>query len=302
MNDASSSLNPAEEAGPRHVPVLLAESMAALQVRPGGRYLDVTLGLGGHTEAILDRCAPDGRVTAMDRDPAALALARRRLDRFGDRLVLINDNFSNVGARGFPLGSFDGVLADLGVSSLQLDSPERGFSFLRGGPLDMRMGIEGETALEYLRRVSAEELEERLRDAGEERFARRLARNLRSGAPRWSTTMDVAEAVAHSIPRRGHGHPATRVFLALRMAVNLEMESLRAFLSTIPGLLSNGGRLVVLTFHSTEDRVVKRFYRAGGPGEGRLTPVGKKPWVPGEEEQARNPRSRSAKMRVFEAP
>ncbi len=284
-----------------HVPVLLTECLAGLQVRPGGHYGDVTVGLGGHAESILDASGPTGTLIAFDRDPASLAAARDRLERFGNRVRFVKGNFDRFDERGgVPPNSMDGLLADLGVSSPQLDQPERGFSLMRSGPLDMRMDpTEGPTASEVLSRATEGEIEGWLRAAGEERFARKLARRLFESAPNFKTTEDMATAVSRWVPRRGKSHPATRVFLALRMAVNRELESLGEFLSRAPGVLKSGGRLGVITFHSSEDRVVKWFGRKAAE-EGRLKIITKKPLTPSDAEQRDNPRSRSAKLRVFE--
>jgi len=279
-----------------HSPVLVAECLEALRVRPGGRYLDATVGLGGHTEAILFASDPDGRVTGLDRDEFALARARERLEAFGERFRLVKGNFADAPAL-LAGESYDGVLADLGVSSMQLLTPERGFGFSAEGALDMRMDPSGgPTAAEYLKAATPGELEARLREAGEERFARKLAVLLKTGSDDLRTTGDLARAVARAIPRRGRSHPATRVFLALRMAVNEEMESLQRFLEGAAGLLAPGGRLAVISFHSTEDRIVKRF-RAEERGLRRVT---KPPVAPGWDEGRKNRRSRSAKLRVFE--
>lgn len=294
--DGESSLNE----NVRHTPVLLAESLAGLNVRPGGIYLDLTVGLGGHAAAIAEAVGPTGRVEGLDQDPAALALASERLKPWADRVRLTAGNFERFDENlGLQPASVDGILADLGVSSLQLDEAARGFGFSREGPLDMRMGSTGETALEYLRRVSPEELEAALRDAGEERFARKLAARLKEHAPEWATTKDLADAVCRWIPRRGRSHPATRVFLGLRMAVNREMPRLRSMLERAPEVLRPGGRLAVITFHSTEDRVVKRYGKEEWR-EGPLRAVNKKVLIASREEQRVNPRSRSAKLRVFE--
>ncbi len=263
--------------------------------------MDVTVGLGGHAEAILEGSGPSGTLIALDQDPTSLAFSRERLARFGDRVGFVAGNFDRFDERaGILPGTLDGILADLGVSSPQLDREERGFSFMRSGPLDMRMDpTQGPTALELLSRASEHEIEGWLRSAGEERFARKLARRLFESAPDFKTTEDVASAVCRWVPRRGKSHPATRVFLALRMAVNRELESLEEFLKRAPRVLKSGGRLAIITFHSSEDRIVK-WYGRGAAGEGVLKIITKKPLEPSEEEQRANPRSRSAKLRVFE--
>jgi len=280
-----------------HVPVLLGQAVDALAVKPGGAYLDGTVGFGGHAEEILRRSAPDGSLIGIDRDAATLAAAGKRLAGFGPRARLWHGNHADFDTALATAQKFDGMLLDLGISSAQVDDAERGFSFMREGPLDMRMDTSrGETAAQYLTRVPPDELEDVLRDAGEERFAGKLTRLLTSRP--WTTTGELAEAVARTIPRRGRSHPATRVFLALRLAVNREMESLRVFLKKAPDHLNAGGRLVVITFHSTEDRIVKRFYaRDDAAG---MRKIGKSPAIPSWDERKANRRSRSAKLRVFE--
>jgi 16S rRNA (cytosine1402-N4)-methyltransferase len=289
------------DGGGAHWPVLLAESLIGLAVRPGGRYVDATVGLGGHAEAILEASAPDGRLIAVDRDPTSLAAARDRLARFGDRVTFVAGNYDRFDERaGLTPGLIDGIVADLGVSSPQLDRGERGFSLMRTGPLDMRMDpTRGPTAREFLMGASQDELESCLKAAGEARFARKLARRLLEAAPDLTTTDQLAAAVCRWVPRRGKTHPATRVFLALRMAVNQELESLTEFLHRAGGVLKPGGRLAVISFHSGEDRLVKWFGR-GEAAAGRLRIITKKPLEASEEEQRLNPRSRSAKLRVFE--
>ncbi len=284
-----------------HAPVLLGPAVEALRPRSGGVYLDATVGLGGHAAEILRLSAPDGRLWGMDRDGEALARAAERLSVFGGRVRLVHGNFARLDERLPSLREekLDGILADLGVSSLQLDDPARGFSFQREGPLDMRMDrSQGETALSYLQRALPEELAERLSEAGEGRQAKRLARFLLEGAGQWRTTADLERGLEKVLPRWGATHPATRVFLALRLAVNREMESLREFLGKAPLFLKPGGRLAVISFHSTEDRIVKRA--AEGAAWKRMRAVTRSPVAPGPEELERNPRSRSAKLRVFE--
>jgi 16S rRNA (cytosine1402-N4)-methyltransferase len=264
-----------------HEPVLLEEAMGFLAPHACGTYCDATVGMGGHAAAILERCAPNGRVVGIDRDREALGMAGQALARFGERAVLAHAPFSRMrvvleSAGALPL---DGCIADLGVSSVQLDRAERGFSFRRSGPLDMRMDQSaGESAADLLDRVDEEELERVLRDLGEERFARRIARAIveARGSDELATTGGLAELVARSVPRRERGKdPATRVFQALRIAVNDELGELDRFLQHAPACLKPGGRLVVIAFHSLEDRMVKRRFRAlagagWGDDEGRF--------------------------------
>ncbi len=285
-----------------HQPVLLEESMRFLQVHPGGIYLDATVGLGGHSYEMLIRSSPDGKVVGIDRDPQALEMAAERLRSFGNRFSSVHGNYAGYcDDTSGEKGGFNGVLIDLGVSSFQLMEPSRGFSFQREGPLDMRMDpTQGQTAFDYLRKVSPEELEERLNDAGEVRFAKKLVPFLLKGIDHWQNTKDLANAISKVLPRRGKSHPATRVFLALRMAVNQELEGLRKFLEHVPDLLKPGGRLVIISFHSTEDRLAKRFFSDVWKTMSVMKRVTKSPVIPGWEERKKNARSRSAKMRVYE--
>ena len=306
--------------------MLLDEALAGLALRPTGAYIDATYGRGGHAGAILERLGPDGRLLAIDRDPDAVAAAR---DRFGadPRMRIAQGDFAMLGEiaeQHAPHGGFDGILMDLGVSSPQLDHPERGFSFRFGGPLDMRMDpTSGVSAAEWLAAVELDELTGVIRTLGEERFARRIARAIVAAREREpiETTTRLAEIVAGAVPRRERDrHPATRTFQAIRMAVNAELEALDAALEAVPDLLAPGGRLAVISFHSLEDRRVKRFIRAaaGAAPEvkrdhrgqvlpqadapaARLRPVGK-PATPGEAELRDNPRARSARLRVAERP
>lgn len=297
-----------------HLPVLLDQTMAWLAPRPGGSYCDATVGLAGHARAVLERSAPDGRLIGLDRDPDALAAARARLEPFGDRVTLVHARFAEARAVLERLGMIpvDGFLVDLGVSSPQLDRPERGFSFRHDGPLDMRMDpTQGETAAELLRRVDEAELARIIRDFGEERHAARVARAIveaRRNEP-LETTGKLAAIVARAVPGREPGkNPATRTFQALRIAVNQELEQLEQFLTVIADCLKPGGRLCVIAFHSLEDRIVKQRLRAlAGRGPGGVktgTPLfrllTKHVVVADREEQVRNPRSRSAHLRAAE--
>ncbi|MFZ5722350.1 MAG: 16S rRNA (cytosine(1402)-N(4))-methyltransferase RsmH [Pseudomonadota bacterium] len=304
-----------------HRTVLLNEAVDALQVRPDGIYVDGTFGRGGHSREILRRLGAAGRLLAIDRDPEAVA-AGERLAHEDGRFVIVHGDFSalsvQVDARGWR-GRVNGLLLDLGVSSPQLDDPARGFSFLRDGPLDMRMNPQaGESAAEFLARASAEEMETVFRELGEERFSRRIAQAIvraRATHP-LTTTGQLSGIVAAAIPSREAGkNPATRVFQALRIHVNRELEQLADTLAQAIDLLAPGGRLVVISFHSLEDRIVKRFMQfhergpelprglplPAGAHASRLRTVGKAVKA-GDEEIAANPRARSAVLRVAEIP
>jgi 16S rRNA (cytosine1402-N4)-methyltransferase len=298
-----------------HLSVLLDEAMTWLAPRAGGRYCDATLGAGGHAQAVLERSAPDGRLIGLDRDPAALATAGERLQPFGDRVTLVHARFSEARAvlERLEMIPVDGFLVDLGVSSPQLDRAERGFSFRQDGPLDMRMDpTQGETAAELLRRVDEAELTGIIRDLGEERHAARVARAIidaRRAGP-IETTGGLAAIVARALPRHEPGkNPATRTFQALRITVNDELGELERFLAVAADCLRPGGRLVVIAFHSLEDRIVKRRLRAlagkiGAAGEpagpALLRLLTKHVVVPGDDERRRNPRARSARLRAAE--
>ena len=309
----------------RHVPVLLAEAVAALSIRAGGTYVDGTFGRGGHSRAILDVDAPGpaARVVAIDRDPAAEAAASGLAD---PRFTFRRAWFSELPAvlAGLGIAAVDGVLLDLGVSSPQIDDPERGFSFRTDGPLDMRMDpARGESAAEYLARADARELKEVLRDYGEERFAQSIARAIvaaRASAP-VERTRQLAALVAQAVRSRPRGDwsqdPATRTFQALRIFVNRELAELALTLPRIVLLLNPGGRLAVISFHSLEDRIVKRFFAqasqpfGGDPRLARLPiPTDALPGAPlalvgrairpSAREVDANPRARSATLRVAE--
>ena len=307
----------------QHLPVMLRETLDGLNVRQGGRYIDGTLGGGGHAEAILRAAGPNGRLLGFDRDPEAIERVRARLAPFGDRFEAVHANFAEmaVPARERGFDPVDGILLDLGVSSFQLDEPGRGFSFQHDGPLDMRMDTtRGETAAELLARLAGDPgaLAAILLDYGEEPRAARVARALceaQSRAP-LTSTRQLAETVEKALGgRRGAArHPATRTFQALRIAVNGELDAVAAGLEAGLSLLAPGGRMAVITFHSLEDRIVKRVFaehvgrweslQAGGRrrigSEPAVTAVLRHPAVPGEDEQSSNARSRSAKLRIVE--
>jgi 16S rRNA (cytosine1402-N4)-methyltransferase len=283
----------------RHEPVLLAECLEALAVRPGGFYVDGTLGLGGHARAILEASAPTGTLLGADRDSEALAEARAALAPFGERARLEHAEFSSVPGL---LGDArpDGILLDLGVSSLQLDSAERGFSFQQDGPLDMRMDrTRPGTAAEAVNRLPEPRLADILHELGEEPAARRVARAIVAArrARRLATTAELAAVVRRAAHRRPGLDPATRTFQALRIHVNRELEGLGDTLGRLARCLAPQGRLAVISFHSLEDRAVKRAFRAlDGDGFGLVT---RKPVRPAAAEVARNPRARSAKLRAI---
>lgn len=289
-----------------HAPVMVREVLDTLRPARGGLFVDCTVGLGGHATALLEAGA--ARLIGLDRDPRALAEAAARLAPFGSRVELVHADYRDLAnvldARQVPV--VDGILADLGVSSMQLDAPGRGFSFRRDEPLDMRMDQSaGETAADVVRTASEAELADVIFHFGEERYARRVARALvyaREQAP-VDTTGRLAEIVRRSIPGRGYQRidPATRTFQALRIRVNRELDRLDAFLEAAASRLRAGGRLAVIAFHSLEDRIVKHTFRALAPyGSLAFGLVGRKPVIPGEDECSENPRARSAKLRAIE--
>lgn len=302
-----------------HESVLVQEVVEYLNVRSGMTYVDGTAGRGGHLEAIL--AAGASRTIGVDRDPQAIDATSHKLKSFGKRVELFPGRFSELpqllggGVR------VDGIVLDLGISSPQVDDPSRGFSFSKAGPLDMRMDpTQGPTALDLIRDLTVEELGAMIAEFGEERYARRIARQIKQAvAQGLSTTLELAAAIASGIPvaeqRRSKIHPATRTFQALRIAVNQELDELAAFLATFPDLLTPGGRCVIISFHSLEDRLVKTAFRelawttslppnlATEAGE-RISPVvhvlTKKPITSSQAELAANPRARSAKLRACE--
>lgn len=306
-----------------HVPVLLRETVEALRPAPGQVFVDCTVGAGGHAEALLEASSPDGRLLGIDRDDAAVALARRRLARFGDRARIEHGDYRKIleTARSAGFFAVDGIVADLGVSSMQFDDPARGFSFRGDGPLDMRMdpASGGPSAADLLETLSESEIRRILRAHGEERLAGPIARALvrrRESAP-LRTTHELAalvERVAGPAARRFAIHPATRTFQGLRIAVNRELDGLDGFVSDAVSLLRRGGRLAVISFHSLEDRAIKHAMRAlsercicppglpvcGCGRENVARVLTAKPVVPSRREIDANPRARSAKLRAVE--
>jgi 16S rRNA (cytosine1402-N4)-methyltransferase len=287
-----------------HIPVLVEEVMAFLKCVPGRTYVDATLGGGGHASEILKRTAPDGVIIGIEWDEEAISEARNALIPFGDRVKIFRENFIHlpdfVGAE-----SADGMLLDLGLSSIQVEKSERGFSFKGEGPLDMRMDQRvNHTAAYLVNRLSTEELEYTLSHYGEERWAKRIAGAIVQERERdpIRTTQRLRKIVHSAIPRRFHSRridPATRTFQAFRIRVNEELENLGKILETGWRILKRGGRICIISFHSLEDRMVKEnFRRLEKQGEMRI--LTKKPVTPAEEEQRRNPRSRSAKLRCAE--
>ena len=285
--------------GPVHVPVLFTQVLAALAVRPGGSYIDCTLGGGGHSLAILEESGPDGRHLGLDRDPDALAAAQQRLEAYTERLTLIQTSFAELGsvARQARFGEVDGILFDLGLSSLQLADPERGFSIQHDGPLDMRFDASQElSAAEIVNHWPEGDLADLIFQNGEEPRSRAIARAIVRRRPLRSTA-ELASAVASALHTRGKVHPATRTFQALRIAVNDELEMVRQALPQAIDLLRPEGRLAVISFHSLEDRIVKNFMREQQQLE-KLKILTKKPLTATEAEIEANPRSRSAKLRA----
>ena len=292
---------------PRHVPVLLEEVLEYLNVRPGGVICDATLGLAGHSSEIAKRLGGRGKLIVFDRDPEAMELGRARLEEVRAELgtempeVVFEPRAFSEASSVIEPGSLDGLLADFGVSSLQLDEAHRGFSFRSEGPLDMRQDTRrGETAEQVVNQADENELANLIYEFGEERRSRRIARAIVRARP-ITTTAQLAEIVSAAAPamKGDKIHPATRTFQALRIRVNNELGEIQSLLKSAGSLLKPGGRLVLISFHSLEDRLVKDAFREFGRS-GEFEVLTKKPVVAGEEEQRRNPRSRSAKMRAAE--
>ncbi len=305
-----------------HLSVLAREVIEQLAPRPGGTYLDGTLGGGGHSELILEKIGPDGLLIGIDRDQSALAAASERLRRFGSGFKPLQGSFGDLAdlLKKEGISAIDGLLLDLGVSSHQLDTDERGFSFRLDGPLDMRMDRTcGDSAADLLRECSARELEQIIKEFGEERWAKKIALRIvqvRQETP-ITTTLQLADLVAGTIPRRFHEdriHPATRTFQGLRIAVNQELEQVQQGVSAGIAALKPGGRIAVISFHSLEDRIVKHLFREAATGctcpprmpycvcnnKPQLRILTGRPIIAGAEETDRNPRARSAKLRVAE--
>ncbi|MBI3738718.1 MAG: 16S rRNA (cytosine(1402)-N(4))-methyltransferase RsmH [Chloroflexi bacterium] len=299
-----------------HKPVLYKEIIHALQPKRSGRYIDGTLGAGGHARGILEACAPDGRLLGLDLDPQALALARENLAPYGERVVLVQASYVSLLDVLHSLGwnSVDGIVLDLGVSSMQLDAPERGFSFQTDAPLDMRFNPDlGLTAAQLVNTTPEAELADLLFKYGEEPRARKIAGMIVQARP-ITTTKPLADIVKRAYPGHSRVHPATRTFQALRIAVNDELSVLENALPNAVAALRSGGRLAVISFHSLEDRIVKDFFRRESKDQinppyeriyeverkAVLKEINRKPITPDEDEIEQNPRARSAKLRVAE--
>ena len=308
--------------GFEHKSVLLEETIAYLNIRPDGIYADGTLGGGGHASEVLTRLGPSGRYIGIDQDADALAAAGERLKPFGDRVTIVRDNYENMGAvlKKLGISQVDGILLDLGVSSYQLDTPERGFSYKTDTVLDMRMDQRQRiTAKDIVNGYSESELYRIIRDYGEDKFARNIAKHIAAAREKKSieTTGQLVEIIREAVPAKAQmtgGHPAKKTFQAIRIELNHELDVLNRSIDQMIGLLKPGGRFCIITFHSLEDRIVKNSFRrnenpctcppnfpvcvCGKVSRGRV--VTKKPVLPGEEELTENKRAKSAKLRVFE--
>ncbi len=299
----------------QHVSVLLNETLDGLAIKPGSRYIDGTVGGGGHSEAIL-ASAPDVELLGLDADPVALQRAALRLSLFGSRVKLVNANFAQLGAVAHAHGfdQVDGIVLDLGLSSDQLSDPDRGFGFITGGPLDMRFDqTRGQSAADLINQLDQDELADLIYRYGEEPASRKIARSIVAARP-ITTSDQLAAVIEKAVGRRGRIHPATLTFQALRIAVNDELGSLMSALPQATELLHSGGRLAVISFHSLEDRIVKEYFRSAAqehvpqpddPPElvyrnATLRVLTRKPIVASEAEVLSNPRARSAKLRIAE--
>jgi 16S rRNA (cytosine1402-N4)-methyltransferase len=297
-------MNLAMSAAATHIPVLLEETIEALNVQPGGRYIDCTIGPGGHAAAILENSSPGGQLLGIDADPRAIKMAKARLNDYGESVLLVNQNFANIRSICLKHGFLPvhGILFDLGLSSVQLERNNRGFSFSHDSMLDMRLSPRQDITAEVIINSSPEnQLAEIIRDYGEERYSQRIARRIVRQRP-ITTSLQLAQTVEEAVGgRRGRIHPATRTFQALRIAVNQELENLKSALEQAVDLLGFNGRLVVISYHSLEDRIVKQFMlkRASGD-DARLSLINKKVITSSPAEVHYNPRSRSAKLRAAE--
>ena len=299
-----------------HLPVLLQAIITAIQPKPAGRYIDGTLGAGGHSFEILKASAPDGELIGFDLDPQALALARNRLATFEKRVHIIEASYVEMKTETERMGwnAVDGILLDFGVSSMQLDTAERGFSFLREGPLDMRFTPQAaQSAADLVNTLPEEEIADIIFRYGEERLSRKIARAIVNNRP-IHTTGELANLILKMIGKKERIHPATRTFQALRIAVNNELESIETVVPMAVGLLKPGGRLAVISFHSLEDRIVKEYFRQESRDcicpprqpictcghKASIKEINRKPIIADEAEMQVNSRSRSAKLRVAE--
>jgi 16S rRNA (cytosine1402-N4)-methyltransferase len=287
-----------------HIPVLLEETIEALNVQPGGRYIDGTIGPGGHAAAIMENSSPGGQLLGIDADPKAIKMARARLDAYGDSVLLVNQNFANIKSICLKHGFLPvhGILFDLGLSSVQLEKNNRGFSFRHDSLLDMRLSPRQEVTAEIIINSSLEDqLAKIIRAYGEERYSQQIARQIVRQRP-ITTSLQLAQTVEQAVGgRRGRIHPATRTFQALRIAVNRELENLKSALEQTVDLLGFGGRLVVISYHSLEDRIVKQFMHQQASGDDAcLRLINKKVITPSQAEVHYNARSRSAKLRAAE--
>lgn len=290
-----------------HVPVMLQEVLAGLNLKSGTNVFDGTVGLGGHAKTILNITSPNGRLLGLDLDETALDSARKTLENFGSRAMLVYENYSNIGkvVLNFSFGSVQAALLDLGFSSLEIDDPARGFSFRFSGPLDMRYDARQElTAAHIVNMWSEAQIADILHEYGEEKFAYLIARAIimKRSEERIVDTQTLAELIA-GIPQLRRGHykinPATRTFQALRIAVNHELENVKLGIASLMSIVESGGRIAIISFHSLEDRIVKRVF-AKFIADGYAKPITKKPIIPSDEEIERNPRARSAKLRIIE--
>lgn len=302
---------------PVHIPVMPTEVLAGLQLRPGGRYVDCTVGLGGHAASILEKISPGGKLLGIDIDAEALKVARVKLDNYGGAVTLVNDSFANLEdiCRRHDFYPVDGILFDLGVSSMQLDTAERGFSFQREAPLDMRFGKEQElAAADIVNTFPEREIARILKDYGEERHSQRIARFIVQNRP-LTSTLALAGVIEHALnSKRSRIHPATRTFMALRIAINKELENLKKALEQSTNLLGFRGRLMIISYHSLEDRISKQFLQREASSclcppntmvcccghVPTLKLISRKVIKPSSLEVEMNPRSRSAKLRIAE--